>query len=384
MKQSARSSSSSSSRSMSNFFWRTLDAPNIHNNAQCQRPIDWVQGARTGILAAALQNDRRTSVYLRLQQGASSRQRNGADCLFSTSIDQTPPIRVLRWGRQDQLTTVHTNGRCIVWDTSKKQSIQRFQLRGVDAQSVVVSHCTPTFTVADRTGCLETIDTRCKRPVRNVQVSENALTKMVASHDEMCYAVSSSRDGTIRVYDIRMMQTKNEQAHGEPSYASPFQTFDHLHNGSVSAMEWSPHAPGQLATGGQRDGVLCITDVYSQKTGDACLTRQPIHDLVWSRSRSSLVLAQTHVVGPSINIVSYAHKRRLPFHRETWLDTRRRQNEPTACYSLAMSPDGTDVAATTNDETLEMLEHMFAPTRRRHSSRWLDDFVPAGPSMCIR
>lgn len=207
--------------------------------------------------------------------------------LLPKETDSSPGETVsLDWNHQMEgiLASSYSNGQLCIWDIKKFEKsnpemsqptsqLKDYESQGFNDVSWMPSHDS-LLSIAREDNILTIYDTRKGGNIAQTDNSHHAFgincTRFNPSQPLLLAAASG--DGLVHLWDIRKLQ-------------SPLRTINH--GSSVSALEWNPHSPTVVASGGQEDGLVKLWNTSTATSTDQLLFIHGghmlgINDIAWS------------------------------------------------------------------------------------------------------
>ncbi|KAL4236585.1 ubiquitin-protein transferase activating protein [Mactra antiquata] len=198
-------------------------------------------------------------------------------------------------------------------------------------------------------------DTRCKDGV--------TINKLVHGHHgrEVCglkpvdstytsYLASGGDDGTLNVWDLRMMKTTQSIK---------------AHTACVKALSWCPWRPGMIASGGgAEDGHIKLWLAHSGEKLGEISTNSQVCGLLWSDEYRELVSAHGSAT-PDKNFLTVWNVQNNQFESVARLKEHRARP-----LHMTMSPDKTTIASAGADEAMCLWNTFPRKSNKRVWSSW--------------
>ncbi|KAM3162926.1 MSI1-like protein [Lachancea thermotolerans] len=206
-------------------------------------------------------------------------------CQLSTSLEEHKNEAVSlawNWQRQGLLATSYSHGQVCVWDLEKYDknsptlinplAMSTVDPRGSNEVSWMVRHDS-LLAYCSEDNLVGIMDIRNPEKDQssgsNPHHSNGINTCQFNYHRDMLLCSADSA-GRINLWDIR-------------NFTQPLKTL--LHNDSISVLQWNPHEPTVLATGGQDGGLVKIWDLSQPEGQELIFTHGGhmlgVNDISW-------------------------------------------------------------------------------------------------------
>ncbi|GAA5977575.1 hypothetical protein JCM11641_006868 [Rhodosporidiobolus odoratus] len=341
----------SASRVVEQLPYAVLDAPYIQDDYYTQ-PLAW--SSSQNILAVALGS----SVYT-WKPGKKQGEPREVACIRNYGYLGRNVVTSIRWVSDDTISVGTSKGFIDFVDVTRQQLVRRLSCHEARIGALDLSPSRIlTSGSADKT--IKHHDSRMPYSVASeVKVHKGQVCGLKwSSNGELASGGNDDKlfimKGVATVCQSSFtLSTSDPTLLIMPTLQKPLYSLSHVHNAAVKALDWSPHQPHLLCSGGgARDGTIRF---WSSRTGEEALDKvdigSQICQVIWSRNSDEIV--SSHGFGwnsPENRLFVWKINSSAP----TTQCVASLSGHSYRVLHLALSPDGKSVVSGSGDETLRL------------------------------
>ncbi|KAL3932968.1 MAG: hypothetical protein SGBAC_010598 [Bacillariaceae sp.] len=238
-----------------------------------------------------------------------------------------------------------------IWDTQSGQKLRN--LRGHEGRVLSLSWNQHCLTTGGKDSKILHHDVRCANSLVARCVAHEEEVAGLKWNQEGDMLASGGGDMMLCIWDLRMASSGRNRS-VEPRLKL------REHESSVNAIDWNPHHRGVLASGGGTDGTIKIWNSQTGAILTSTETGSHVSSVNWSQHRNELCSA--HGGSNALTLWKY-HKGSSLTKMTDFV------GHDSRILSTACSPDGSQVASASADETIRFWDVFGEPVRKPSSSK---------------